>query len=343
MTRDSLAPRVRMWRMVLNGIDYRAWTPYDDPVLHAVVPGDVVASHPSWGIVFPLLCFAIVKWHQVDRVVMQFGANQHIPLRPLNIDVKHRHDGRWGKGEWYPAFLRGWYDMWWDRAQSRDPVVPAAGMIPGDVRDGIPEAPDMGQPEDGELPEVHPRVARRCRAPAQGGRGREQGGPDGSPMRVDEPMQGVNADDAHDFDFGLTDADFLTLGLPGPSHATPNRQAGPSQPQAPLMQLQIEVPSSMFSEQYPPSPPVPEHSSWGTPIQHTESFVHTTHETPPSVYEQRRQEVSASDDSGDAHHVRGDIEGRLDWVRRETRPPPCGTGGCLDGRVVRRGRGRGGP
>ncbi|MED6138178.1 hypothetical protein PIB30_071842 [Stylosanthes scabra] len=37
-----------------------------------------------------------------------------------------------------------------------------------------------------------------------------------------------------------------------------------------------------------------------------------THETPPSAYEPRRQEVSGSDDSGNAHHVRGDIEGRLD-------------------------------
>ncbi|MED6121540.1 hypothetical protein PIB30_031194 [Stylosanthes scabra] len=50
---------------------------------------------------------------------MQLGATQHIPLRPLNIDIMDRHDGRWGKDEWYPAILRGWYDMWWDRAQSR--------------------------------------------------------------------------------------------------------------------------------------------------------------------------------------------------------------------------------
>ncbi|MED6125681.1 hypothetical protein PIB30_070930 [Stylosanthes scabra] len=155
-------------------------------------------------------------------------------------------------------------------------------------------------------------------------------------------MQGVHADDGPEFDFGMTDADFLTLGLPGPSHATPDTEAGPSQAQAPLMLLQIEVPSSLFPDEYLHSHPVPDHSSWGTPIQQSETFAHMTHETPPSAYEPRHQEVSGSDESGDTHHLRGDIEGRLDRARRETRPPPCGTGGCLDGRVVRRGRGRGG-
>ncbi|MED6177713.1 hypothetical protein PIB30_100677 [Stylosanthes scabra] len=111
--RDSIGPRVRMWRMILNGIDHFVeWTPYDALEVQAIIPGEVAASHPSWRLVCPLLCFAIVEWHQL-------GAIQHIPLRPLNIDIMHRHDGRWGRGEWYPTFLRGWYDMWRGRAQSR--------------------------------------------------------------------------------------------------------------------------------------------------------------------------------------------------------------------------------
>ncbi|MED6195283.1 hypothetical protein PIB30_036483 [Stylosanthes scabra] len=111
-----------MWRMLLNGVDhagYVDWTSYADPALQAIVPLDVSASHPSWALVCSLLYFAIVEWHQVDRVNMQLGASQHIPLMPLNIDVMHRHDGRWGRCEWYPRFLQGWYDMCHDCTQSR--------------------------------------------------------------------------------------------------------------------------------------------------------------------------------------------------------------------------------
>ncbi|MED6184070.1 hypothetical protein PIB30_043835 [Stylosanthes scabra] len=62
---DSLGPRVRMWRIYLNGVDHAGvnWTPYADPNLEAIVPPDVIAFHPSWALVCPLLCFAIVEWH----------------------------------------------------------------------------------------------------------------------------------------------------------------------------------------------------------------------------------------------------------------------------------------
>ncbi|MED6205800.1 hypothetical protein PIB30_021086 [Stylosanthes scabra] len=93
---NSLGPRVRMWRMFLNGVDHAGvnCTPYADPDLEVVVPPDVIPSQPSWALVCPLLCFAIVECHQVDRIVMQLGVMQHIPLRPLNIDMMYRHDGR---------------------------------------------------------------------------------------------------------------------------------------------------------------------------------------------------------------------------------------------------------
>ncbi|MED6134095.1 hypothetical protein PIB30_034213 [Stylosanthes scabra] len=67
MARDSLDARIRMSRMILNGNNHRGveWTPYDDPEFQGIVPGDVTASHPTWGLVCLLLCFVIIKWHQV--------------------------------------------------------------------------------------------------------------------------------------------------------------------------------------------------------------------------------------------------------------------------------------
>ncbi|MED6149737.1 hypothetical protein PIB30_065437 [Stylosanthes scabra] len=171
----------------------------------------------------------------------------------------------------------------------------------------------------------------------------------------------------------MTDDNFLSLGLTGPSHPTPDTQADPSHSEAPMMQLQIEAPLPLFFEHFVPPPvyhpqpytpgvehvpdnytqwcaemfgqssfqPMPDHSSWGTPIQQTESFDHMSDSVPPSAYEARRTEVLESDDSGDVQLLRGHIEGGLDRGRRETRPPPCGTGGCVEARVVRRGRGCG--
>ncbi|MED6112108.1 hypothetical protein PIB30_058713 [Stylosanthes scabra] len=292
---------------------------------------------------------------------MQLGAIHHIPLRPLNIDVWHKHDCRFGKGEWYPTFFRGWYDMWRDRAQSNldldmavggvlpsrqyllwyyqwahmtligrgDPSMPAQAMVPDYALHEIPDAPDMVQPEDGELPRVHLRVTRRRRAPS--GRGRGQAAPAGSLAREEEPQQGVHTDTSPDFAFGMTDADFLSLGLAGPFHPTADTQADTSYSQPPMIQLQIEAPQTWLPEHYA--------SPQGTPTQPTEPFAHMPDSVPPSAYEPRHMEVEESDDSGDRHMVRGDIASGLDRDRTEIRPPPCGTGGCLDAGAGRRGRG----
>ncbi|MED6172124.1 hypothetical protein PIB30_047141 [Stylosanthes scabra] len=89
----------------------------------------------------------------------------------------HMHDGRFGRGEWYPNFLRGWYDIWRDRKQSwwahlalvglKDPPLHIPGTLPDDVNDATPEPPQFVQPEDGQLPEVHPRQGERPKAGAK--------------------------------------------------------------------------------------------------------------------------------------------------------------------------------
>ncbi|RYR68084.1 hypothetical protein Ahy_A03g014547 [Arachis hypogaea] len=95
--------RLRQYRRTLNGIEMLN--------LVGLVPPAIAEADASAAVVCPLLCFAIVEWHQVDRVVHQFNGLRHIPTRPLNIDDMHRLDGRFGLGEWFPHLLGGWHEM----------------------------------------------------------------------------------------------------------------------------------------------------------------------------------------------------------------------------------------
>ncbi|RYR19327.1 hypothetical protein Ahy_B03g064087 [Arachis hypogaea] len=81
--------KLRHYKRMLNGIG----------ILYSVVPPGIAEAKASAAAVCSLLCFAIVKWHQVDWVVHYFDGLQHIPIRPLNIDEMHCHDGRFGRGE----------------------------------------------------------------------------------------------------------------------------------------------------------------------------------------------------------------------------------------------------
>ncbi|RYR30615.1 hypothetical protein Ahy_B01g055364 [Arachis hypogaea] len=175
--------RLRQYRRTLNGIGMMN-----------------LKADASAAVVCPLLCFAIVEWHQVD---------QHIPTRPLNIDDMHRLDGRFGYGEWFPHLLGGWHEMWDARADYRLPIyhhidlrpslpymtwylqwahtelfglgdqhlVPA-GVVPEDLPIHHPLAPDLHQPEDGHLSELRPAAGGgRGRGWGRGrGRGRRGGG-----------------------------------------------------------------------------------------------------------------------------------------------------------------------
>ncbi|XP_072066886.1 serine/threonine-protein phosphatase 7 long form homolog [Arachis hypogaea] len=85
-------------------------------VLQVVHPEVLEPRHMAvWRSVTSLIYFAVVEWHQVDRVLPQFGGVQPL-LRPaLNIDFLMSKDGR-GGDRWFPSTLPDWHIHWETRA-----------------------------------------------------------------------------------------------------------------------------------------------------------------------------------------------------------------------------------
>jgi len=86
------------------------WTPYSK--VAALI--DIEVS-PVCRAVVPLICFATVEFHQVDRVMRQFGFRQNIPTNPLNSDQLHKEDMRGRTERNWPQYHATWITMWNDR------------------------------------------------------------------------------------------------------------------------------------------------------------------------------------------------------------------------------------
>ncbi|KAL5165480.1 Serine/threonine-protein phosphatase 7 long form [Glycine soja] len=73
-----------------------------------------------WFACITIICFSIFEWHQTNRVKLQFGLQQDIPIDPMNldrlhqIDIKNKHNdvltGQWVEGivTHTPAYME-WY------------------------------------------------------------------------------------------------------------------------------------------------------------------------------------------------------------------------------------------
>ena len=70
---------------------------------------------PTARAVVPLICFAAVEFHQVDRVMRQFGFRQSIPSDPFNLDQLHKEDMRGRTDRYWPQYHVAWITMWNDR------------------------------------------------------------------------------------------------------------------------------------------------------------------------------------------------------------------------------------
>ncbi|QHO19925.1 serine/threonine-protein phosphatase 7 long form homolog [Arachis hypogaea] len=113
--------RVQTWRLWIDRLQDREfiWMPYSSPdVLQVVHPEVLEPRHMVlWRSVTSLIYFAVIEWHQVDRVLPQFGGVQPRPQAALNIDFLMSKDGR-GGDRWFPSHLQKWHQYWDDRTES---------------------------------------------------------------------------------------------------------------------------------------------------------------------------------------------------------------------------------
>ncbi|XP_020967494.1 protein MAIN-LIKE 1-like [Arachis ipaensis] len=79
-------PRVQMWRLRIDRLQDREfiWMPYSSPdVLQVVHPEALEHRHMAlWRSVTSLIYFAVIEWHQIDRVLPQFGGVQPVRVPP---------------------------------------------------------------------------------------------------------------------------------------------------------------------------------------------------------------------------------------------------------------------
>ncbi|QHO09326.1 uncharacterized protein DS421_14g480310 [Arachis hypogaea] len=82
-------PRVQMWRLRIDMLQDREfiWMPYSSPeVLQVVHPEALEPRHTAlWRSVTSLIYFAVIKWHQIDKVLPQFGGVQPFMASPLGV------------------------------------------------------------------------------------------------------------------------------------------------------------------------------------------------------------------------------------------------------------------
>ncbi|MBA0848421.1 hypothetical protein Goshw_001932 [Gossypium schwendimanii] len=81
------------------------WTPYDDPVIRAVILDEFFQNLNICHVKVPLVNYATVEMHQKDRVLRQFGFRQLIFVTPEVLDDEHKIDLRQLNIHWLQAIF----------------------------------------------------------------------------------------------------------------------------------------------------------------------------------------------------------------------------------------------
>ncbi|XP_015932086.1 serine/threonine-protein phosphatase 7 long form homolog [Arachis duranensis] len=100
-------PRVQSTRLKIDMLQPRDVSVVPVVHLEALEPRHMAV----WRSVTSLIYFAVVEWHQVDKVLPQFGGVQPLPRPALNIDFLMSKDGR-GDDRWFPSALQHWHILW---------------------------------------------------------------------------------------------------------------------------------------------------------------------------------------------------------------------------------------
>ncbi|QHO52944.1 uncharacterized protein DS421_2g43560 [Arachis hypogaea] len=219
---SNKGPWVQMARMQIDLLQPRQfiWMPYSAvDVIQVVHPEVLEPRHTMlWRCRTSLIYFAVVEWHQVDRVLPQFGGVQPIPSPALNIDFLMSKDGR-GGDRWFPAQYPDWHLYWQERADYilQFDIVPDLGpshefltwwyqhgkrflspeMLLGDPR-GVPIPDEATQRGAGRLPDMdrvedvpdRRRIERRARVGTRRSQ-REWNWVDQAMDAGDDPVRGV--------------------------------------------------------------------------------------------------------------------------------------------------------
>ncbi|XP_025616527.1 serine/threonine-protein phosphatase 7 long form homolog [Arachis hypogaea] len=95
------------------------WEPYSSAEIAVVIHLEILVDEHRrlWMAITSLIYFAAIEWHQVDRVLPQFGGVQHLPQPALNIDWLHAKDGR-GGDRWFSTYYQEWHQHWENQLHS---------------------------------------------------------------------------------------------------------------------------------------------------------------------------------------------------------------------------------